>query len=239
MKMLSIWCSLLRIYILEYAQDLCRDKLPFVLSRVCFPQIIFHWEILVQTGKLVFSVIYILVFPHPYWMLKRITTIFSAFAIALCFLVYFLERLVWRLYGVTRKEIDSAFDSQKRSIGESAKMNKMTSLEISRANSLLHRQPKMPHQKLKNGRPCSFPTTRTELYSIYSFQKDRETEEQRILDEIFSCLLKGIVDGCYDEVWCVFEFITKYFTNYRVQFHIAIMLCMAWLTRFSGLCLLF
>ncbi|XP_041485487.1 ankyrin-2-like isoform X28 [Lytechinus variegatus] len=82
---------------------------------------------------------------------------------------------------------------------EPTAMNKMTSLEISRANSLLHRQPKNPLQKMKNGRPCSFPTTRTELYSIYRNQGERQTEEQRILDEIFSCLLKGIVDGCYDE----------------------------------------
>ena len=133
-------------------------------------------------------------------MLRRITTIISAFAICLCLLVFFLERFVCKLYGLARKEIDCALDSRK-SIEQSAKMNKMTSLEISRANSLLHRQPKMGHQKLKNGRPCSFPTTRTELHSIYRFQKERETEEQRILDEIFSCLLKGIVDGCYDEVW--------------------------------------
>lgn len=83
---------------------------------------------------------------------------------------------------------------------KSTTMNKMTSLEISRANTLLHRQPKHPLQKMKNGRPCSFPTTRTELYSIYNNQGERQTEEQRILDEIFSCLLKGIVDGCYDEV---------------------------------------
>ncbi len=63
-------------------------------------------------------------------------------------------------------------------------------------------QPVLTNSKLKKGKSASNAGHRRVRFQTE--QKIEKIEKQKlqiqILDEIFTCLLNGLVDGCYDEV---------------------------------------